>query len=122
MIPLFRWIVRVGGLAALILGLMLSRVAPPALQIHMVLGSLVAASLAMLGAGALIKAVRLPAALTALLWAVAMVYVGVMQARWMGSGNRLPVEVLHVALGIGAIGLAEALSAALLRRRASLPV
>ena len=55
MINLLRWIARIGGLCALLLGLMLTRLAPAALQTHMVLGSLVAVTLAILVSRELMK-------------------------------------------------------------------
>jgi hypothetical protein len=69
MITLLRWIARIGGLLALVLGLMLSRVAPSALQIHMTLGIMVALALAILGGLAMAKSVSLPIARMSLIWA-----------------------------------------------------
>jgi hypothetical protein len=120
MINLLRWIARIGGLCAFILGLMLSRLAPAALQTHMVLGSLVAVALAILGAWAMAKSVSLPIARMALIWAGATIYVGVTQTRLMMDSNHWIIEVLHALLGIGAIGFAEMLGAALTRKSASL--
>ena len=112
MIKLLQWLTRLAGLGALVLGLMLSRF--PELPIHMTLGRIVVLALAVLALWALFARVRIPAAIAALLWAAATIYVGMMRDR--GTAG----EIIHVLLGIGAIGLAEMLAAAIKRRRASL--
>jgi hypothetical protein len=120
MITLLRWIARIGGLLALVLGLMLSRVAPSALQIHMTLGIMVALALAILGGLAMAKSVSLPIARMSLIWAGATIYVGVAQTRLLPGDNHWIIEVLHALLGIGAIGFAEMLGGALTRKSSSL--
>jgi uncharacterized membrane protein len=112
MIKLLQWLTRIAGLGALVLGLMLSRL--PELPIHMTLGVIVVLAMAILALWALSVRVRIPAAIAALIWAAATIYVGMMKGR--GTGG----EIIHVVLGIGAIGLAEMLAAAINRRRASL--
>jgi hypothetical protein len=121
MINLLRWFVRIAGLGALALGVSFwFPSAGPPLSLHMTLGGIVALALAILAISALVNRVRIPAAIVALLWAAAMVYVGTAQAWWAGAGSRLAIEIVHPLLGIGAIGLAEMLAAAITRNRASL--
>jgi hypothetical protein len=112
MINLLRWCTRIAGLAALLLGLMLSRF--PAVHLHMTFGGVVALVLAILAVWALTERVRVPAAVAALFWTAATVYVGLLQGR--GTAG----EIIHVLLGIGAIGLSEMLAAAITRKQASL--
>jgi hypothetical protein len=112
MIKLLQWLTRIAWLGALVLGLILSRF--PELSIHMALGRVVVLMLAILALWALFARVRVPAAIAALLWAAATIYVGMMRDR--GTVG----EIVHVVLGIGAIGLAEMLAAAINRGRASL--
>jgi len=119
MIMLLRWAARIGGLLALVLGLMLSRVAPPALQIHMTLGGIVAAALAILAAWAIATGVKIPVAIGGLVWAAVTVYVAMTQS-FLGAIGGPALKIIHPLLGIGAIGLAEMLAAALSRKRASL--
>ena len=104
MIKILQWLTRIAGLGALVLGLMLSRF--PELPVHMAFGYVVVLALAVLALWALSARVRIPAAIAALLWAGATVYVGMMRNR--GTAG----EIIHVLLGIGAIGLAEMLGAA----------
>ena len=119
MITLLRWIARIGGLLALVLGLMLSRVAPSALRIHMTLGIMVALALAILAGLAMLKSLSLPIARMAFIWAGAAIYIGFAQGRLLPGDNHWIIEVLHALLGIGAIGFAEMLGGALTRKAAS---
>jgi hypothetical protein len=108
MIKLLQWLTRIAGLGALVLGLMLSRI--PSVRLHMALGCIVVLALAILALWALAARIRIPAAIAALFWAAATIYVGLM-------GNRGTTgEIIHVLLGIGAIGLAEMLAAAISRK------
>ena len=121
MIKLLQWLIRIAGLGALALGitfLFALNVAP--LSLHMTLGGIVALVLAILAVWALIDRVRIPAAIAALVWAAATVYVGTTQDLGVGAGGHLAVEIIHPLLGVGAIGLAEMLAAAISRKRASL--
>jgi hypothetical protein len=121
MIKLLQWFVRIAGLGALALGVSFwFPSARPPLSLHMTLGGIVALGLAILAIWALVNRVRIPAAILALLWAAAVVYVGTAQDWWVGAGSHPVIEILHPLLGIGAIGLAEMLAAAITRKRASL--
>lgn len=118
MINLLRWFTRIAGLGALLVGI--SRwfgpgIAP--LSLHMTLGGIVVLVLAILAVWALTARVRVPAAIAALVWAALTVYVGTVQDWWVGAGSHLIIEIIHPLLGIGAIGLAEMLGAAITRRR-----
>jgi len=120
MIKLLQWLIRIAGLGALVLGVTFwfgPGVAP--LSLHMTLGGIVALMLAILAVWALIDRVRIPLAIAALVWAAATVYVGTLQDWWVGAGSHLVIEVVHPLLGIGAIGLAEMLAAALARAKLS---
>jgi hypothetical protein len=136
MINTLQWFVRIAGLGALVLGAMLwfapetalkiTRSFATGIEVHMVLGGIVALALAVLAAWALIDRVRIPAALAGLLWAIATVIVGTLQDWWVAGGSHPVMAVIHLLLGIGAIGLAEMLAATLKKaklagRQASLP-
>jgi hypothetical protein len=120
MIKMLQWFVRIAGLGALALGIFSIGNSAAPVGIHMTLGGIVAAVLLILALWALIDRVRIPVAIVAILWAAATVYIGTVQAWWVGAGTHLVIEIIHPLLGIGAIGLAEVLAAAISRRRASL--
>jgi hypothetical protein len=117
MIKLLRWLTRIAGLAALILGLLLTRIASAAtIRAHMTLGLIVALSLVILALAAVSARVRIPLAVVSVVWAGAVVYVGILHPRWMPGSSHWVIEVSHALLGIGAIGLAEAMAGAVTRK------
>jgi hypothetical protein len=121
MIKLLRWLIRIAGLVAFVVGMMLGRAGSAmAFRAHMTLGLIVALSLIVLAVSALSARVRIPIGLLSILWAAALVYVGIRQTRWMPGDSHWTIEVLHAVLGIGAIGLAETMAGAITRRRESL--
>lgn len=121
MINLLRSCVRVGGLAALILGVLLwNGMLIGALNLHMTLGAIVAAALAILAVYAIAAHARVPIGIMGLVWAVATFYVGIAQNQWLPGSAHWIVDVIHLLLGIGAIGLAEATAGAINRANQSL--
>jgi len=111
---LLKWVVRIGGLLAFVLGIMISR--SPVLNLHMYIGDVTALALALLAAWALAKGAKIPMAVIGLIWAGAIYYVGIGQMRWMTGGSHWIIEVLHGALGLGAIGLGDILGSAIQKR------
>jgi hypothetical protein len=118
MIKLLAWFTRITGLGALVLGFFLwqGRL-PGTLRLHMTLGALVAVYLAIISVAAGLARVRPPMALVGLLWAAATVYVGVNQNIMIPGASHWVIEVVHVLLGVGAIGLVEMLAGAYSRQR-----
>jgi len=117
MIKAQQWIVRIAGLIAILIGMSFwagPGIAP--VSVHMAAGALVALALAWLAITAAINRVRVPVAAVALVWAIATVAVGTVQDWWVGAGSHVLIEVVHFVLGVGAIGLAEMLAAALNRK------
>lgn len=117
MIKLLQWLTRLAGLGAFVLGASYwfgPGIAP--LSLHMTLGGLVALALAILAIWAMGARVRVPAAVSGLVWAVITVYVGTVQDWWVGAGSHRIIEAIHPLLGIGAIGLAEMLAGAIKRK------
>jgi hypothetical protein len=107
------WTIRVTGLALVVLGLLLWVDAASGLRsIHILLGlvlvvALVAAAVLALRAGA--KPI-LPA--IAIAWALLTAALGMVQAQLLIGDAHVVVEVIHLLVGIVAIGLGEALAAA----------
>jgi hypothetical protein len=126
MVKLLQWCVRILGLGALALGTVLwvsphlIDTFPAGVQVHMTFGGSVALLLAILAVWALVDRVKLPIAITGLVWAVATVYVGTLQDWWINGGSHPAIAIVHLLLGLGAIGLAEMLAAAINRKQALL--
>ena len=117
MIKLLQWCARVAGLLALILGLLIGRVGFSGIvRTHIVLGYVVVAALALIAISGFFA--RLPPALpvVALVWAGVTLYVALEQGGLVTGDSHWIVEVVHAALGIGAMGLADAMGARISRR------
>jgi hypothetical protein len=121
MINLLKWCIRIAWLGAIVLGLLFwGGIFTGALNLHMFLGGVVAFALALLAVYAFVIKVRVPLAIVSLLWAAATLYIGIAQTRLMPGSSHWIIELIHLLLGVGAIGLAEALAAALGRKYGSL--
>jgi len=114
---LLRWIVRIAGSIALILGLLLwFGMSGSMLRPHMVLGIVTAVSLGAIAIVASVAGVRVPMALIGLVWAALTIFVGYNQNAWMAGSSHWVIEAVHLILGVGAIGMAESLAAGIARR------
>lgn len=113
-----RWIVRLVGLAAIVLGLVLWTGNGYAyLKLHMWLGFIVTFALLLLVAISLLARLGPMLPVLALVWAVLLPVLGIAQLRIVLGPNHWVIQVVHLILGLGAIGLAETLGARSLRRR-----
>ncbi len=109
-VTIFRWVVRLCGVLALLLGLgfWAGHGNMQLLQLHQGLGYLAALSLL---AVSVLSFGKVPVGLSAagVLWALLVPALGHMQTTLLPGNNHWIVEVLHLILGVGAIGLTEAL-------------
>ena len=116
MVKMLRWCVRVAGVLALILGVLIGRVSYGwLLRAHMTLGFVLVVALALLAITGFFARLKPILPLIALLWAGTTVYLGFTQISLLTGEAHWIIEVLHAALGIGAIGLAEAVGARISR-------
>ena len=98
MVKLLRWCVRVAGLLALILGLLIGRVSYAWLpRAHTALGLVVVAALALIAIAGFFAHLRPALPLLALLWAGVTVYVGFTQTSVMTGDAHWIIEVVHGA-------------------------
>jgi hypothetical protein len=114
-----RWVARLDGLVALILGIVLWTGAAVSLRMHIATGFIMTLTLllmALLGFFAKLKPV-LP--LIAIIWAILLPYVGFIQLRVLPGASLATIQVIHLLIGICAIGLAEALGARIQRQAGS---
>ena len=113
-----RWIVRLIGFAALVLGIMLWTGNGAAyVKLHMWLGFIVTFALLLLIVISLLSRIGPMLPLLALVWAIVLPVLGIAQLRVVLGPNHWIIQVVHLVLGLGAIGLAETLGARSLRRR-----
>jgi hypothetical protein len=118
LITILSWILRITFLAALILGLLLwSGRGYQYLQLHMWIGFVITFDLLLL---AFLSLSRRTAALSVigLAWAILLPVLGIAQLRLLPGPNHWWIRVLHLVLGLGAVGFGESLAKkALLRQR-----
>lgn len=118
-INILRWVVRLCGVLALLLGLgfWAGHGNLQLVQMHQGLGYL--AALSLLGiAGMTFSKVPAGLSVVGIIWALLVPALGHMQMKLMQGSNHWVIEVLHLILGVGAIGLAEAIGGRLKRTNA----
>ncbi|MGY2894440.1 hypothetical protein [Deinococcus sp. UYEF24] len=117
MLTILRWTVRVTGLLALLLGLGLwNRTGFNLLGLHQELGLMLSASLIWISLVGFVRSVSPVLSGVALVCGLALPMIGSVQGRLLPGPNHWLIEALHLALGVGAIVLAE-LIGRLLRTR-----
>ena len=101
-------IVRIGVLIELVLGILFWTGNADSLQIvHIVIGILVVLSLWTLGIAQGLAGGSFGLALATFLIGFLLVLVGLFQTRWLIGSNHWVIQVIHLLLGLSAIGLAE---------------
>ncbi len=109
-INILRWILRLGFLVALILGIALwTGHGYSLLQVHMWIGFIITFALLLIVILSLLAKVKPGLPLVALVWAVLLPTIGIAQMRVMPGANHWVIQVVHLILGLGAIGLGEVL-------------
>ena len=104
-------IVRVGVLIELALGILFWTGNADSLQIvHIVIGILVVLSLWTLGIAQGLQGGSFGLALATFVIGFLLALVGLFQTRWLIGSNHWIIQVIHLLLGLSAIGLAETIS------------
>ncbi|MDQ2710838.1 MAG: hypothetical protein M3Y24_01160 [Acidobacteriota bacterium] len=109
-VTVLRWIIRLLFVVSLILGIMLwTGNGYTYLKLHMWLGFIISFALLLLAIIGFVARIRPVLPLVTLIWAVLLPVLGIAQLRIVPGPNHWTIQVLHVIIGIGAIGLAEVL-------------
>jgi hypothetical protein len=107
------WTVRVTGLAMVVLGLLIwAGIETGIVGIHMLVGLVLVIALWATAALAFKAGARPVLPAIAVVWGLVVVVFGMNQAAILPGDGHLIVQVAHLAVGIVAIGLGEALVAA----------
>jgi len=115
------WVLRIAGTAALILGLVIwAGYAQNLLHTHIVLGGLVVLALWGVCLAALIRKASAPLAIVGIIWGVLVLWLGMKQMTLMPGSMHWLIRVVHLLLGLGAMGLGEALVGKIKRAASSL--
>lgn len=111
-------IIRVTGVLLIILGILFwigraTRFVP----IHMLLGIILVLALWALAVVAGLNRVGVGLAVTSIIWGLIVVVLGLTQRQILPGSSHWIIQVIHLLLGLGAIGLGEALGGRIKRRR-----
>ncbi len=113
-VTITQWVLRVSALIALILGIIFwTGNTPDALvNVHMLLGILVTLSLWVLGfLFGTAKGGNWGLASVAFIWGLLVVFVGLSQQSWLVGSAHWVIQVLHLLIGLLAIGIGEMIGA-----------
>jgi hypothetical protein len=106
------WTVRLTGLIALALGIVIWVGGPGAIYpLHMLVGVILVSALVVLAALGLRAGIGPALPAVALAWAILTVFFGLNQATIMPGVGHLVVQVAHLVVGVVAMGLGEAIAA-----------
>jgi hypothetical protein len=106
-----QWIVRVTGAIQLVLGsLFWVGTALTLISLHMLSGIVLVLALWLLAGLAAAAGVRVGFVVLAAVWGLVVVWLGLNQAQFLTGSLHWIVQVIHLLLGLGAIGQAENLA------------
>ena len=103
------WVLRIAVLAAIILGILFwTGNAENLIPVHMLLGIIAVLSLWVIGlAQGFIKGGSFGLALATFVVGLALAIVGLYQQQWLLGSSHWIIQVIHLLLGLSAIGLGE---------------
>ena len=114
--PVFNWLIRVTGLFQLILGVIFwLNQNDTLIPFHMLVGTIFVISLWIMAFLAARSGVSWKLTSLAFVWGLIVIILGVTQTGILPGSFHWLIDVLHLLLGLGAIGLGEALSARIKR-------
>jgi hypothetical protein len=104
----FQWIVRITGLIQLVLGIVIwTGHFDNLIGIHMLDGLIFVVALTVLAILAAVAGVQAGFVALAIVWAIVVVALGVTQQSILPGSAHWVIQVLHLLIGLGAIGLGE---------------
>jgi len=111
LVTALRWVARLDGLAALILGGLLWSGSAGQLKIHILTGFIMTITLLLLGLFGFFARIKPVLPIIAIVWAILLPYIGFAQLHLLPGGSHVVIQVVHLLIGVCAIGLAEAVGA-----------
>jgi hypothetical protein len=111
-----RWVARLDLLVALILGVVLWTGSPGLLNIHIITGFILTLALLLIGLVGFLARVPPALPIVAIAWAILLPYVGFAQLKLLPGASHIVIQVIHLLVGICALGVVEALCAKIIRK------
>lgn len=117
-IPLLRWIIRIGGIVALGMGLAFwGGTGYALLSAHQGLGYLVSIALLLMAILGFSRGVAPGLLVLAIVWGIVVPAIGAMQLRLLPGDLHWIIQVFHLLLGVGAIAFSEIIAGRALKGR-----
>lgn len=116
LVAALRWVARLDGLGALILGIILWTGSLGPLKIHILTGFIMSITMLLIGLVGFFARVKPALPIIAIAWALLLPYVGFAQFKLLPGASHVVIQVIHLLIGICAIGIAEALAAKIKRQ------
>lgn len=111
-----RWVARLDGVGTLILGIILWTGSPGPLRIHILTGFIMSITLLLIGLVGFFASIKPTLPIIATGWAVLLPYIGFAQFKLLPGSGHIVIQVIHLLIGICAIGIVEALAAKITRQ------
>lgn len=111
-----RWLARIVGIIVLILGIILWTGSLGLLKIHILTGFIMSVTMLFIGLVGFFSRVKPALPIIAIVWAALLPYVGFAQFNFLPGAGHIVIQVIHLVIGICAIGIAEALAAKIKRK------
>ena len=115
---IFRWIVRITGVIQIVLGVLFwTGNADALVPVHMLSGLILVISLWVLGILALQSHTNVSLAIVAFIWGLITIALGMTQGAILPGSAHWVIQVIHLLVGIGAIGMADRLANGILHEQ-----
>ena len=111
-----RWVARIIGVIALILGIILWTGSTRVLGIHILTGFIMSITMLLIGGVGFFARVKPGLPVIAIAWALLLPYFGFAQFRLLPGASHIVIQVIHLLIGICAVGIAEAIAAKIQRQ------
>ena len=111
-----RWVARIIGVIALILGIIIWTGSTRPLGFHILTGFIMSVTMLLIGLLGFFARVKPGLPVIATAWAFLLPYVGFAQFKLLPGASHIVIQVIHLLIGICAIGIAEALAAKIKRQ------
>jgi hypothetical protein len=110
-----RWIARLDGLAGLVLGILLWTGSASQLKLHILTGFVMTITLLLLGLLGFFARINPSMPILAIAWALLLPYIGFAQLHMLPGASHAVIQIVHLLIGVCAIGVAEAVGAQIMR-------
>ena len=119
-VNVLRWVARLDWLVVLILGIVLWTGSPGLLKVHIITGFILTLALLLIGLVGFLARVPPALPIVAIAWAILLPYVGFAQLKLLPGASHIVIQIIHLLVGICALGVVEALGAKISEKNSGL--